>query len=118
MKRFSPKIAIAMGGVLAFGLGVVGPASAAETPQRGGVLNFVVGSKIPSYDGHRETTFGVIHPLAPFYSVLIRVNPITRSRQQTLSVTCARARFPRRPRAAPSTPSRSERVSSSMTARR
>jgi len=75
MKRFSPRIAIAMGGVLAFGLGVVGPASAAETPQRGGVLNFVVGSKIPSYDGHRETTFGVIHPLAPFYSVLIRVNP-------------------------------------------
>ena len=75
MKRFSPRIAIAMGGVLAFGLGVVGPASAAEKPQKGGVLNFVVGSKIPSYDGHRETTFGVIHPIAPFYSVLIRVNP-------------------------------------------
>ncbi|MEE8153067.1 MAG: ABC transporter substrate-binding protein, partial [candidate division NC10 bacterium] len=75
MKRFSPRIAIAMGAVLAFGLGVVGPASAAETPQKGGILNFVVGSKIPSYDGHRETTFGVIHPIAPFYSVLIRVNP-------------------------------------------
>ena len=25
----------------------------AETPKRGGMLNFVVGSKIPSYDGHR-----------------------------------------------------------------
>ncbi len=75
MKRFSPRIAIAMGAVLAFGLGVVGSASAAETPQKGGILNFVVGSKIPSYDGHRETTFGVIHPIAPFYSVLIRVNP-------------------------------------------
>ena len=33
-------------------------ASAQETPVRGGVLSFVVGSKIPSYDGHRETTFG------------------------------------------------------------
>ncbi len=42
---------------------------------RGGVLNFVVGGKIPSYDGHRETTFGMLHPIAPFYSLLIRVNP-------------------------------------------
>ncbi|MEO1495241.1 MAG: ABC transporter substrate-binding protein [Pseudomonadota bacterium] len=41
----------------------------------GGTLNFVVGSKIPSYDGHVETTFGMIHPIAPFYSLLIRVNP-------------------------------------------
>ncbi|MEO0672264.1 MAG: ABC transporter substrate-binding protein, partial [Pseudomonadota bacterium] len=37
--------------------------------------NFVVGSKIPSFDGHVETTFGMIHPIAPFYSLLIRVNP-------------------------------------------
>ena len=27
------------------------------------------------YDGHRETTFGMIHPIRPFYSLLIRVNP-------------------------------------------
>ena len=47
----------------------------AETPKRGGTLNFVVGSRIPSYDLHRETTFGVIHPILPFYSLLIRVNP-------------------------------------------
>jgi len=49
--------------------------SVAETPKYGGILNFVVGSKIPSYDGHIETTFGMIHPIAPFYSLLIRVNP-------------------------------------------
>ena len=49
--------------------------AAAETPKRGGILNFVVGSKIPSYDGHLETTFGMIHPIRPFYSLLIRVNP-------------------------------------------
>ena len=51
------------------------PAAAAETPVHGGILNFVVGSQIPSYDGHIETTFGMIHPIAPFYSLLIRVNP-------------------------------------------
>jgi peptide/nickel transport system substrate-binding protein len=50
-------------------------AGAAETPVRGGMLEFVVGSTIPSYDAHQETTFGVIHPLAPFYSTLIRVDP-------------------------------------------
>jgi peptide/nickel transport system substrate-binding protein len=51
------------------------PAAAAETPIRGGILTYVVGSKIPSYDAHQETTFGMIHPIAPFYSLLIRVNP-------------------------------------------
>ncbi len=50
-------------------------AAAAETPVHGGILNFVVGSTIPSYDAHQETTFGMIHPIRPFYSLLIRVNP-------------------------------------------
>ncbi len=47
----------------------------AETPKYGGTLNIVVGSRIPSYDAHVETTFGMIHPIAPFYSLLFRVNP-------------------------------------------
>jgi peptide/nickel transport system substrate-binding protein len=47
----------------------------AETPKHGGILNFVVPDEPPSFDGHRETTFALIHPIAPFYSVLIRVNP-------------------------------------------
>ncbi|MDX1529295.1 MAG: ABC transporter substrate-binding protein, partial [Gammaproteobacteria bacterium] len=72
MRRFSPKLAAVAVVSCAIGLGVGGPAAGQE---RGGVLNFVVGSKIPSYDGHRETTFGMIHPIAPFYSLLIRVNP-------------------------------------------
>src|SRR5246500_1417339 len=29
----------------------------------------------PSFDGHREATFATVHAVAPFYSVLIRVNP-------------------------------------------
>ncbi len=63
-------IATAVGLGLLSGLG----AAKAETPKKGGILNFVVGSKIPSYDGHRETTFGMVHPIRPFYSLLIRVN--------------------------------------------
>ena len=59
---------------LAFGLTGILSASAA-TPKKGGILNFVVGSKIPSYDGHIESTFGMIHPIRPFYSLLFRVNP-------------------------------------------
>jgi len=59
---------------LAIGLGASG-ASLAATPKSGGVLNFVVPSNPPSYDAHQETTFGVIHPLSPAYSLLIRVDP-------------------------------------------
>ena len=62
------------------------PAGAAETPVRGGILNYVVGSKIPSYDGHQETTFGMIHPIAPFYSLLIRINP--ENPQSTTDFVC------------------------------
>ena len=61
-------------------------AGAAETPVRGGILNYVVGSKIPSYDGHQETTFGMIHPIAPFYSLLIRINP--ENPQSTTDFVC------------------------------
>ncbi len=74
MRRYSPKLVIAALVGSALALGIAGQASAA-TPQMGGTLNFVVGSKIPSYDLHKETTFGVIHPIAPFYSLLIRINP-------------------------------------------
>ena len=74
MRRSSPKLTTAVLFGCALALGFAGQASAA-TPKRGGILNFVVGSKIPSYDLHKETTFGVIHPIAPFYSLLIRINP-------------------------------------------
>ena len=44
-------------------------------PKKGGILNYVVPDEPPSWDGHRETTFALIHPFAPFYSLLIKVNP-------------------------------------------
>jgi peptide/nickel transport system substrate-binding protein len=50
-------------------------ALAAETPKRGGILTFVVAGGAPSFDAHREWTFAMLQRIAPFYSVLIRVNP-------------------------------------------
>ena len=38
-------------------------------------LIFVVSAEPPSLDGHRETTFATVHPTAPHYSVLVRVDP-------------------------------------------
>jgi peptide/nickel transport system substrate-binding protein len=50
--------------------------AAGETPKRGGILTFMIPADAPpSFDGHREGTFATVHGVAPFYSVLIRVNP-------------------------------------------
>jgi peptide/nickel transport system substrate-binding protein len=51
------------------------PASAQDKPRSGGELVFVVPSEPPSYDAHQEETFGLIHPMAPHYSTLLRVDP-------------------------------------------
>ncbi len=52
------------------------PAAAEERPRRGGELVFVLpASDPPSYDAHREDTFAVIHPAAPHYSTLLRIDP-------------------------------------------
>src|SRR5207249_4919240 len=51
-------------------------AAAAETPKNGGNLTYVIPADAPpSFDAHRETTFATIHSAAPFYSLLIRVDP-------------------------------------------
>ena len=47
----------------------------AQAQRNGGELVFPVPSEPPSYDGHREETFGLIHPIAPFYNTLLRVDP-------------------------------------------
>src|SRR5215207_1487186 len=63
----------------ALGLALAGIATwpaAAQAPKRGGTLTYMITADAPpSYDGHRETTFATAHSVAPFYSVLIRVNP-------------------------------------------
>src|ERR1700739_1737992 len=72
-------------GWLAAGVGVPAFATAAlaagsseeEAPaKRGGTLIYMIPADAPpSFDGHRENTYATVHSVAPFYSVLIRVNP-------------------------------------------
>ncbi|MBW8058485.1 MAG: ABC transporter substrate-binding protein, partial [candidate division NC10 bacterium] len=47
-------------------------AMAAEKPKYGGNLTFAVPKDPPSFDGHRENTFALIHPVAPHYSTLLK----------------------------------------------
>jgi peptide/nickel transport system substrate-binding protein len=48
----------------------------ADPPKRGGILTYMIPADAPpSFDAHRESTFATVHAAAPFYSVLIRVNP-------------------------------------------
>src|SRR5712691_10260535 len=52
------------------------PVVADETPKRGGTLTYMIPADgPPSFDGHREATYATVHSAAPYYSVLIRVDP-------------------------------------------
>jgi peptide/nickel transport system substrate-binding protein len=55
------------------------PAVAPGTPRAGGELTFVVPGEPPSYDAHREETFALIHPAAPHYNTLLRIDPLDRT---------------------------------------
>jgi peptide/nickel transport system substrate-binding protein len=46
--------------------------ASAQTPVRGGILNFAVVAEPPNYDCHSNTTFGHLHPVAPHYSMLLK----------------------------------------------
>ncbi|HYM71891.1 MAG TPA: ABC transporter substrate-binding protein [Stellaceae bacterium] len=51
-------------------------ALADEAPKHGGTLTYLIPADAPpSFDGHREATYATMHAVAPFYSVLIRINP-------------------------------------------
>ena len=67
MRRIILCTAIA-GFALAFDAGPGG----AQTSKRGGVLNFSVVAEPPNYDCHGSTTFALIHPIAPHYSLLVK----------------------------------------------
>ena len=43
-----------------------------KPPKRGGMLNFAVVAEPPTYDCHANTTFGVLHPVGPHYSTLLK----------------------------------------------
>jgi peptide/nickel transport system substrate-binding protein len=60
---------------MAAGMAAAVPA-AAQTPKHGGELTYLIPADAPpSFDGHRETTFATVQSAAPFYSLLIHVDP-------------------------------------------
>src|SRR5215475_2690998 len=76
MGRSMGNLRTAMKLALAIGLSIGASAAVAEAPKRGGIFTYMIPADGgPSLDGHRETTYAVLHATAPFYSVLIRVNP-------------------------------------------
>jgi peptide/nickel transport system substrate-binding protein len=59
----------------------MGSALQAETPKRGGILNFAVVAEPPNTDCHATTTFAMVHPVAPQYSTLLEfVGPMDKLR--------------------------------------
>src|SRR3984893_18004996 len=63
------------------------PALAADTPKRGGILTYMIPADAPpSFDGHKESTFATVHAFAPFYSLLVRINPDNPS--STTDIVC------------------------------
>jgi len=74
MIRKSALAAAGLGAV--FCIATMIASAAGEAPKRGGTLTYMIPADAPpTLDGHRETTFATMHAAAPFYSVLIRVNP-------------------------------------------
>lgn len=66
--------------VLAVLLAALAGSARAQTPPRyGGELVFVVPLDPPGYDAHQEETFALIHPAAPHYNTLLRVDPFDRT---------------------------------------
>src|SRR2546427_1698433 len=50
---------------------------AAETPRRGGILLAAIGADAPSLDPHQESTFATLQMVAPLYSTLIQIDPLS-----------------------------------------
>jgi peptide/nickel transport system substrate-binding protein len=61
---------VAVGAAFALAAG----AAQAQTPKRGGTLNFAISAETPHYDCHGSDTYATLHFAAPFYSTLIRFN--------------------------------------------
>src|SRR5690242_13791175 len=64
-------------------------AIADETPKRGGILTYMIPADAPpSFDAQREETYATIHSAAPFYSTLIRANPMDPSSPDMVCDLC------------------------------
>jgi len=73
---FQPWIPAFAGMTLLLAVVFLSVPAAGEEPKYGGTLTYMIPADAPpSFDGHRESTYATVHSVAPFYSVLIRVNP-------------------------------------------
>ena len=82
MTRSLRSLAIPAGFLLTLAPGLLAapaPAAAQGPPRSGGELIFVVAAEPPSFDGHREETFAMLHPTGPHYSTLMRVDATDRT---------------------------------------
>ena len=68
MLRTISSIIVAGAAALTIGAG----AATAQAPKKGGTLAFGVVAEPPNYDCHGSTTFALIHPIAPHYSLLVK----------------------------------------------
>ena len=88
MPRLAPTVWLRLFVTLALLLTACAPSSPAATgtpgagekkadgpPVAGGELTFIVNAEPPSFDGHRETSFAMLHWTAPHYSTLVRLDP-------------------------------------------
>src|SRR5438876_9672743 len=78
MRRHQTIIAVVGLCVLIASLVVVAPATVqAQTPRRGGVLLAAIAAAAPSLDPHQEQTFATMELVAPLYSTLIQIDPLS-----------------------------------------
>src|SRR5215469_7264684 len=73
----APTLLVAALAILLGSAAAAAPETEEEAPaKRGGILTYMIPADAPpSFDGHREGTFATLQAMAPFYSVLIRINP-------------------------------------------
>ena len=67
MIKFRILVGLAAAACFAVGGGVQ-----AQTPKRGGTLNFAISAETPHYDCHGSDTFATLHFASPFYSTLLQ----------------------------------------------
>jgi peptide/nickel transport system substrate-binding protein len=68
------KLTLPLVGALALAFTWTSPAALAQTPKRGGNLQFAISAETPHYDCHASDTYATLHFSSPFYSTLLRYN--------------------------------------------
>ena len=75
--RYSRALFIVVALAVLVALAASAAVQAAETPRRGGILLAAIGADAPSLDPHQESTFATLQMVAPLYSTLIQIDPLS-----------------------------------------